>query len=99
MNLMMEMEDFSPTFDRPIPGMGLTSEPGSRMYKNPPQYTEVEDAVEHYITRFSTEDVSQQIVHVLNMGVPVTSLVNIMTIHGVMEEQPVPQTGLMARSV
>ena len=45
----------------------------------------VEDAVEHYITRFSTEDVSQQIVHVLNMGVPVTSLVNIMTIHGVME--------------
>ena len=44
-----------PVFDAPVPGSGLTAEPGSRSWKNPPQYSSVEDAVDYYVTRLSSD--------------------------------------------
>jgi|TARA_R110000823_G_C15878499_1_gene494826 hypothetical protein len=74
-----------PVFDAPVPGSGLTAEPGSRSWKNPPQYSSVEDAVDYYVTRLSSDEVANQVVSVLDMGVPVTDLANIMQTHGIME--------------
>ena len=74
-----------PSFSAPIPGSGLTAEPGSRQWKNPPQYSTVEDAVDYYITKLSSDEIANQIVAVLDMGVPVTELASIMQLHGVME--------------
>ena len=74
-----------PSFQAAVPGSGLTSEPGSRAYKNPPQYSTVDDAMNYYVTRLASDEVADQIVSVLDMGVPVTELANIMQIHGVME--------------
>ena len=74
-----------PSFQAAVPGSGLTSEPGSRAYKNPPQYSTVDDAMNYYVTRLASDEVADQIVSVLDMGVPVTELANIMQMHGVME--------------
>lgn len=74
-----------PSFQAAVPGSGLTSEPGSRAYKNPPQYSTVDDAMNYYVTRLSSDEVAEQIVTVLDMGVPVTELANIMQMYGVME--------------
>ena len=74
-----------PSFQAAVPGSGLTSEPGSRAYKNPPQYSTVDDAMNYYVTRLASDEVADQIVNVLDMGVPVTELANIMQMHGVME--------------
>ena len=64
------------TFDAPIPGESLTHELGARPWQSPPQYATVEDALDFYIPRFANEEVVKQLLDVLNMGVPVTTLAN-----------------------
>jgi|TARA_R110002020_G_scaffold325858_5_gene541592 hypothetical protein len=74
-----------PVFDAPIPGSSLTKEVGSRPWKNPPQHSTLEEAVNFYVDRMSTEEFTDKLVTTLEMGVPVTSVVNVMQLHGVME--------------
>ena len=57
-----------PVFDAPVPGSGLTAEPGSRSWKNPPQYSSVEDAVDYYVTRLSSDEVANQGKHTLDVS-------------------------------
>ena len=76
-----------PIFDAPIPGGSLTKEIGSRPYKSPPQYNTVEDAIDFYIERMSTEEFSDKLVNSLELGVSVAQIANVMQIHGVMEGQ------------
>ena len=74
-----------PSFLAAVPGSSLTSEPGGRAHKNPPQYSSVDDAMNYYIARLSSDEIADQIINVLDMGVPVTELANIIQMHGVME--------------
>ena len=76
-----------PIFDAPIPGSSLTKEMGGSPYKNPPQYSTVEDAIDFYIGRMATEEFSDKLVTSLELGVSVAQIANIMQIHGVMEGQ------------
>ena len=48
------------SFNAPIPGQGLTAELGARPWQTPPQYTTVEDALDYYIPRLESEEVSEQ---------------------------------------
>ena len=84
-----------PTFQAAIPGSSLTAEQGSRAYKKPPQYSTVDDAMNYYVTRLSSDEVADQIVSVLDMGVPVTELANIMQMHGVMEGKHTLDTSML----
>jgi hypothetical protein len=54
-----------PIFDAPIPGSSLTREIESLPYKNPPKYNTVEDAIDFYIERMSTEEFSDKLVNSL----------------------------------
>jgi len=74
-----------PIFDAPVPGSSLTAEPGGRAWKNPPQYSTVEDAIDYYVTRLSSDEAADQVVNILDMGVPVTDLANMIQTHGIME--------------
>jgi hypothetical protein len=76
-----------PIFDAPIPGSSLTREIESLPYKNPPKYNTVEDAIDFYIERMSTEEFSDKLVNSLKLGVSVTQIANLMQTHGVMEGQ------------
>ena len=73
-----------PSFDRPIPGMALTHALGDRPWQNPPQYATVDDAIEYYMDRMSSEEFMVQLVDILEMGVPVTTLANTMQMSSVM---------------
>ena len=50
--------------DAPVAGMSLTAELGARPWQKPPQYNTVDQAVDYYITRLNTEDVSEQVIDV-----------------------------------
>jgi hypothetical protein len=88
-----------PSFDRPIPGMSLTHELGDRPWQNPAQYSSVDDAIEYYMDRMSSEEFMAQAVDVLEMGVPVTTLANTMQMSGVMDGTHSIDTGMLVLPV
>ena len=65
-----------PLLDGPIAGQSLTSELGGRPWQNAPQCNTVDEAIEYYLDRMATEEFTDQLVDVLEMGVPVTNLAN-----------------------
>lgn len=73
-----------PSFDRPIAGQSLTHELGARPWQNPSQYATVDEAIDYYMERMSSEDFMVQLVDVLEMGVPVTTLANTIQMSNVM---------------
>lgn len=88
-----------PSFDAPIAGMSLTHELGARPWQNPPQYTTIEEVLDYYIPRFANEEVTEQILDVLEMGVPVSTLANILQTSGVMEGKHSIDLGMLATPV
>ena len=88
-----------PSFDRPIPGMSLTAELGGRPWQNPPQYTTVDEVIEFYMERMSSEEFMVQTVDVLEMGVPVTTLANTMQMSNVMNGVHTIDTGMLVLPV
>lgn len=72
-------------FDAPIPGMSLTHELGDRPWQQPAQYPTVDEAIEYYMNNMTSEDFMDQIIDVLEMGVPVASIANVMQLKSVMD--------------
>ena len=73
------------SFDRPIPGMGMTFEVGSRPWQTPPELTTVEQATNYYVERMNTDQFKAQLVDVIEMGVPLATLANTIQLASVME--------------
>ena len=73
------------SFDRPIPGMGMTFEVGSRPWQTPPEITTVEQATNYYVERMNTDQFKAQLVDVREMGVPLATLANTIQLASVME--------------
>ena len=84
-----------PSFDAPIPGQSLTHELGARPWQQPAQYTTVEDALDYYIPRLESEEVTDQLLDVLEMGIPVTTVANTMQLGSVMEGKHSVDVGLL----
>ena len=74
-----------PTFDAPIPGMSLTAEVGSRPWQNAPKYATVDEAIEHYISRIVTPARTEELLDIMELGVPVTSIADSLQMGGVMK--------------
>mgnify|MGYP001269393501 FL=1 len=74
-----------PLLDAPIAGQSLTAEINGRPWLNPPQYTTVDETIEYYLDRMSSEEFTDQLVDVLDMGVPVTTLANTIQLGSVMD--------------
>ena len=88
-----------PTFSAPIPGTAMTRELGARPWQQPAQYTTVEEALDFYIPRFSDEEVVRQLLDVLQMGVPVTTLANTIQLGSVMEGKHSIDVGMLVMPV
>ena len=80
---MARNTDFS--FDAPIPGMSLTAEFAARPWQSPPEIASVDDAIEYYLERMSTDDFAEQLTDVMEMGVPVADIANTLQLGAVME--------------
>ena len=88
-----------PRFDAPIPGMAMTAELGGRPWQNPPTYSTVDDTVEYYLDRMSSEEFTDQLVDVMEMGIPLTDIANIMQLGNVMEGVHTIDVGILIMPV
>ena len=97
--LKMELKDLEPRFENPIPGMGLTHEVGARPWQSPAQYTKMEDIVDYYVSRMADDSFQQQLLNVMESGIPLTSLANTIQLASVMEGVHSIDTGLLVMPV
>lgn len=88
-----------PSFDMPIAGQALTFELGNRPWQQPPQYATVEEALDYYIPSLESEEVSTQLLDVLEMGIPVTSVANAMQTASVMDGKHSVDVGVLVLPV
>ena len=84
-----------PLLDAPISGQHMTSELGGRPWQQEPQYKTVDDAIEYYLDRMSSDEFTDQLVDVLEMDVPVTTLANTLQLGGVMEGKHTVDVGML----
>ena len=84
-----------PLLDAPISGQSLTAELGGRPWQQAPQYKTVDDAIEYYLDKMSSEEFTDQLVDVLEMDVPVTTLANTIQLAGVMEGKHTVDVGML----
>lgn len=88
------------SFEAPIPGASLTTEPGNRPWEQPPQYTDVEDVLSYYIERIGEEERTDELLNILEtQRVPVNILVDSMVTVGAMQGLHTVEAGLLASPV
>tara|TARA_B100000287_G_scaffold418002_1_gene454421 strand:- start:702 stop:1292 length:591 start_codon:yes stop_codon:yes gene_type:complete len=76
------MADF---FDRPSPGESLVVEPKSRPYERPAEMSKLSEVIDFYISRITSDEVIDNTIEMLDMGVPIELLVESMTTFFVMQ--------------
>ena len=82
--------------DAPIPGMGMTAPLGGRPWQQPPQMATVEEAMEYYIKKLEDPDLAPELLTVIELGVPLTTLANTMQLASVMEGKHSIDVGMLA---
>lgn len=72
-------------FSGPIPGQSLTAEPGSVPWENPPVHADPLDALEMYMEQLTDEEVVDDLMDMVDIGVPISVVAGVMLGRGVME--------------
>tara|TARA_R100000544_G_scaffold26172_1_gene13428 strand:- start:17 stop:538 length:522 start_codon:yes stop_codon:yes gene_type:complete len=85
--------------DGPIPGQSLTSPLGDRPWQNPAQYGSAEEALEYYIPRIMESDFTDQLLDVIEMGLPLTTIANSLQLASVMEGKHTIDVGILIMPV
>ena len=73
----------------------MTHEVGARPWQQPAKLTTTDEVVQDYLTRMQDDSFVQQLVGVLESGVPVTTLANTIQLAGVMEGRHSIDTGML----
>ena len=74
-----------PSLDAPIPGEGLTHELGDRPWQKPAQLTNVDEVMPFYREKILDEEFIPQLLQVIELGIPLTTIANAMQNAAVME--------------
>ena len=85
-----------PSFSYPIPGEGMTSEVGSRPWQNPPKYKTVEEALDFYIPRLTSDEVYDALLDSMELGIPLTTMADSMQSIAVMQGLHTIDVGILA---
>ena len=88
-----------PMIDAPIAGQSLTAELGNRPWQQPPQYSTVEDALQYYIPRLTNPEMLDDLLNVMETGIPLTTLANAIQSSGVMEGKHSLDVGILIMPV
>lgn len=72
-------------FKGPVPGQGMTAEPQSRPWFNPPQLNTVEEATEYYIPRLIEPKAMDGLIDAMELEIPLTVLAETLTTGGVLQ--------------
>ena len=90
---MKQLDETS--FDRPIPGMGMTHELGARPWQTPPTYVTVDEAADYYVEKMSSPEFRDKLLDVMAMNVPLTTVANTMQLASVMEGLHTVDVGML----
>lgn len=72
-------------FDGPIPGQSLTAEPGNAPWEKPSKFSDPMDALEMYMEKLGDESTLDDILDMLDIGIPVSVITGSMLSTGVMD--------------
>jgi len=78
-------EAMQPSLSRPIPGQSLTAEVGGRPWQQPAQFSTVEDSMDWYLERFDSQEVVDELMAVVESGVPISTIANSMQLGAVLQ--------------
>lgn len=81
--------------DAPIPGQSLTAPVGGRPWQQPPQYATVEEALEYYYPKFADPEFGNQLLEIIDLGVPLTTIANSFQMASVMEGKHTIDVGIL----
>ena len=73
------------SLDAPVPGEGMTHELGDRPWQKPAQLTNVDDVMPFYRDKILDEEFIPQLLQVIELGIPLTTIANAMQSAAVME--------------
>lgn len=85
--------------DAPIPGQSLTAPLGERPWQNPPRFSTVEETLKFYVPRLTEEKMSGKLLDMLDMGVPIDTVVDTVQLNGVMEGVHSVDVGMLVSPV
>lgn len=95
----MSFRNTDQAFDAPIPGQSLTHELGARPWQTPPELSTLEEALDFYLPRLSDKTFAGRMLDILERGVPITALVETLTLGGVMQGLHTIDVGILVNPV
>ena len=69
----------------PVPGHSLTDEPKAFAWEQPPQINDPEDVLDYYIAKVSDREVSDNVLDMIDLGLPISVVADAMLSKGVMD--------------
>jgi len=82
---MLDKQTPQPALDAPIPGQGMTAPLGGRPWQQPPRFSIPEKALSFYMEKITEPKQANKMFDLMELGVPVDALVDVLQLNGVME--------------
>ena len=86
-------------FDAPVPGQSLTDKPGNSPWEHPPQVTDTIEASEYIWDKITQPEFADQVVAMLDAGIPVEAIGRIIVFSGFTEGKWTPDVGFILAEV
>ena len=86
--------EFDP-FNTPVPGQSLTDEPGNYPWEHPPRKTDPEVILEEICRSITTPAAVEEMIYLLDSGVPVEGIARTIVFAGFMEGEFTPDVGFL----
>jgi hypothetical protein len=94
-NLVLPSGKEKSRFDVAIPGQSLTKEPKSYPWESPPMFTTNDEVMNYYFDKFDNDETLFGLFAMLESGIPVTTIVTSMIMHGFSEGIYTPDLGIL----
>ena len=82
-------------FDAPVPGQSLTDKPGNYPWEHSPQYTDTAEAADYVWDRLSQPEFAEQVIAMLDAGIPVEAIGRIIIFAGFTEGKWTPDVAFI----
>jgi len=82
-------------FDAPVPGQGMTDKPGNYPWEHPPQYTDTQEATEFVWDKLTEPQFAEQVIGMLDAGIPVEAIGRIIVFSGFTEGKWTPDVAFI----
>ena len=94
LNDNIQEPEYNP-FDAPVAGQSLTDEPGNYPWEHPPKTTTPEETLDKLWNRLTDPEVAEQMIAMMDAGVPVEALARVITFTGFAEGEFTPDVGFL----